>query len=373
MYRNFQLNNKDILNIYELQDEFSLGQVYLNLEQFKKFAKVHCRPLVRSYIDPENNLNTADIFKNTFWYDVLCGKEETAYNGFIEYIIGDTDGFNSKIKTHARSTSVENGVIAECKYLKLKEKLKYISEKIPEEMNNQKTILVLLAICELSHINALEIKDFSFRNENNITESDSLNIKTIPEDKNELILNTASNPYRYRYHDSDVLADGEKIRTVKIKASGVSGKKVIIETYHDNNEKTTTEIILNKDEVVYCNIAGGRIIKFLPDVEQELKTCNGYSKNDKDTIKNNFQSENIGVFAIANSEYGYLTAKNGKLNFLFYEPAIKNPDVRTRLQSISGIVVEMNITENGYQILTENGTVFSKNEEKKLKAVSLNR
>lgn len=374
MYRNFKIDGNDILNIYELQDNFSLGKIYSNIEQFKIFAKVHCKPLVKSYYDSDKKLNIASRFDNSFWFDVLCGEEDkTEYSGYVEYLSGDEKNFAEGIKKHCRHKEIEEEIIEECKAFQLKEKIKYLFEKIPKELNSKQNILKLLAICELSHINALEVKDFTFKKEDAISKINLKGIKFFPDKKSEIVFDTANKPYRYWYHCDDKLADGEKIKTVKIKAVGVPGKKVVIELYSDKDEKLVDSRVINKDGFIYCNIAGGKIIKFLPDVDAALSKCSGYSKEDKRSIRAAFLKKNVGVFAIGNKEYGYLTAENGKLNCLFYKPARNNEEVEFRLCSIFDNVVELKFTQNGYQILTDKGTVIDKKTEKNVKAVSLER
>ena len=161
MYKNFKIDDIDILNIYELQENFSLEKIYFNLEPFKKFAEVHCKSLKKTYYDANGKLNLSERYTYVFWYDVLCGEEDKAeYDGYTEYLFSDAEEFKEKVKKHLRHEDVEKEIIEECECFGLKEKLKYICEKVPEEIKTPKNILLLLAICELSQVNVLKINDF---------------------------------------------------------------------------------------------------------------------------------------------------------------------------------------------------------------------
>lgn len=376
LFRNLKINGNDILNFEELQKDFSLLEIYYQLEQFKDFAKIHCLPL-------KNRLFSGDYnrFNNKFWYSVICNDTEE-YCAVSKYLIDTKTSFNKAIKNkYGSAEKVKQEIEKEAEALNLKRKFNYIFNKIKNvaEDFNKDDVLVLLAICELAQIDALTIKDFSLPERKTEQESD---IHFISTDET-LILNTTNKPYKYWYHSKKFLDEKEKIKTVKVKATGLNNKEVIIELYSDNDEQLVDTLRLKNKEFLYCTVAGGKVIKFLSTEsgsDGDLRLVREDYKKSEITViqangkKSTLSGDDVSCFSVASQSTGFMTVENGKLKYPFYDPAKKFQSVGLRLSSIRNKIIEVRVTDEEYNILTEDGTVITSDGiEVPCKSVALGR
>ncbi len=384
MYNNFKIDGKDILNFDELQSSFSLWEIYFQLEDFVKFARVHCKPLIR--LNDEGKAEKNDHFNNKYWYAVLCNDAENC--GILNKYFTDTESsFISTVKEKLfGAESVIKEIQEEAVKLYIKEKYNHIlknAEKVAKDFSKHDA-LVLLAICELAQIDALKINDFSLPAPK-AEEKNETGILAFPSEET-FILSTSNKPYKFWYHSSDSLSLGDKIKTVMVKATGLSNKDAIIELYDDGDGEKKGQLVktlhLKNKEYLYCNTAGGKVIRFLPTddgSEHDLRLVrDNYEKAEIKVIQADgkewtLPGDNVSCFSGANQSTGFITIEKGKPKYPFYIPAKKFDAVELRLSSISQTVVEVRVTDSGYFVLTEDGTVIDNESTTPCRAVSLGR
>jgi len=410
----FSINGTGILTLKDLQREFSPWDIYSTLADFVSFVSIHSQPLpIKLSYKDDNGLTWEDAtyFNKDFWIALLnvrdWSQEPSALklmNMFIEEIAlvnsGAKDSFdkdkNIGIDTEKKKDKCidynkeKTAIIAEYKALDIEKKLQHIvkTARLNDSPQNSRISIVLLAICELSEVNAL---DYSFSkiesqetlsNDNpygtkdtkasaisaskQATEEDS-HISEFPS-INDISLLTRDIPYKYWYHSSNKLEPGEIIKTVCVRAKAGSNKyaSVIIQLYDDVSNKCVHTLTLASNEYRYCNVAGGKIIKFLPTISMSPDTYLCRSDLTKSAISVcvegatewTLDENNIASFGVANNNDGFVLVQNSKLNTVFYKKA--NDYITKMMMSlIVDPVVEIQLTENGYKVLTSKGETFS--------------
>lgn len=410
----FSINGTGILTLKDLQREFSPWDIYSTLADFVSFASIHSQPLpIKLSYKDDNGLTWEDAtyFNKDFWITVLnvrnWSQEPNAVklmNMFIEEIAlvnsGAKDLFakdkNIGIDTEKKKDKCidynkeKAAIITEYEALCLEKKLQHIvkTARLNDSPQNSRISIVLLAICELSEVNAL---DYSFSkiesqetlsNDNPYGTKDtkasaiSANKQATEEDShisefpsiNDISLLTRDIPYKYWYHSSNKLEPGEIIKTVCVRAKAGSNKyaSVIIQLYDDVSNKCVHTLTLASNEYRYCNVAGGKIIKFLPTISMSPDTYLCRSDLTKSAISVcvegatewTLDENNIASFGVANNNDGFVLVQNSKLNTVFYKKA---DDYITKMMMslIVDPVVEIQLTENGYKVLTSKGETFS--------------
>lgn len=410
----FSINGTGILTLKDLQREFSPWDIYSTLADFVSFASIHSQPLpIKLSYKDDNGLTWEDAtyFNKDFWIALLnvrdWSQEPNAVklmNMFIEEIAlvnsGAKDSFakdkNIGIDTGKKKDKCidynkeKTAIIAEYKALCIEKKLQHIvkTARLNDSPQNSRISIVLLAICELSEVNTL---DYSFSKiesketlsndnpygtkdtkasaisaNNQATEEDS-HISEFPS-TNDISLLTRDIPYKYWYHSSNKLEPGEIIKTVCVRAKAGSNKyaPVIIQLYDDVSNKCVHTLTLASNEYRYCNVAGGKIIKFLPTISMSPDTYLCRSDLTKSAISVcvegatewTLDENNIASFGVANNNDGFVLVQNSKLNTVFYKKA--NDYITKMMMSlIVDPVVEIQLTENGYKVLTSKGETFS--------------
>lgn len=384
MYCNFKIDGQDILNFDELQSSFSLLDIYFQPENFVKFARVHCLNL--SGLNSNGKVEKNNYFNNKYWVAVLCNEEEGLGILNSYFTQSESDFINIAKEKFSCTQIIINEMQEEAEKQNLKEKYNHILKSVEKVIKDfsRSDALKALAICELSQKNALEINDFSLpvRKEE---EKNETGINYFPSEET-LILTTSNKPHKFFYHSSDFLAEGEKIKTVMVKAVGANNKDAIIELYDDRDGKENgipiKTLRLKNKEFLYCNTAGGRVIGFLSTDTGSGKDLRlvreKYEKSEIKVIQADgrewtLPGDNISCFSCAGQNTGFITIENGKLKYHFYKPAKKSDALEMRLGSITQTVVEVRVTDNGYFVLTEDGTVFDNKTETACRAVSLSR
>ena len=410
----FSINGTGILTLKDLQREFSPWDIYATLADFVSFASIHSQPLpIKLSYKDDNGLiwEDATYFNKDFWIALLnvrdWSQEPSALklmNMFIEEIAlvnsGAKDLFakdkNIGIDTEKKKDKCidynkeKTAIIAEYRALDIEKKLQHIvkTARLNDSAQNSRISIVLLAICELSEVNAL---DYSFSkiesketlsNDNPYRTKDikasaiSANKPATEEDNhisefpsiNDISLSTRDIPYKYWYHSSNKLEPGEIIKTVCVRAKASSNKyaSVVIQLYDDVSNKCVHTLTLASNEYRYCNVAGGKIIKFLPTISMSPDTYLCRSDLTKSAISVcvegatewTLDENNIASFGVANNNDGFVLVQNSKLNTVFYKKA--NDYITKMMMSlIVDPVVEIQLTENGYKVLTSKGETFS--------------
>lgn len=360
MKKTLKINGTGILNFIDLKNEFSLWQLYDSLEEFRHFAAVHCVPLQSMLYREDRGFYRAKYLTKAFWLSVIeKSSSEDFETGSAEDFL---KAFLKKRYLSAMSSKdSENALSMEYSDAKVHKKILYTADnaELGDSAEDKRRCLLLIAVCELSEKNIL---DMQIRRRGNTEEK---SIGFLPAD--EVISLTAQDePYKYFYHESDILEDGETIRTSLIKAkAGVNRyKTVTIEIYRETSEQPAERAVLKPGEYLWCNSAGGKVIKFLPSASISDERCmirRDYSKPDISIISAETKwtlEEDCSSFSTGNESTGFLCVSGGKLNTAFYHRA-KDHMIQLKLNTIIRRVVEVMVYEDGCEILTEDGNIIT--------------
>ena len=385
MNRVFRLNNKPILNFVDLQREFSPIEVYRQLPAFQSFAKVHCVPLpllVSHTEDGETRKAAACFLDKAFWLGILqnaAWPEAQSAAECFAYFKNETYRAALGLKSPAdkeenavQAGSTKAGIEAETADEQIEEKLAFIckSTGLGETSEDARKAVTLLAVCEIAEMNALSC---SFENlqaepETGASDPDQPDEITAFPYENNAPLSVGVKPYRFWYYDDDTLTAGSRITTVRVEAKGGSNKYdiVTIELYSQKDKSCVQTITLREGEYRYCNVADGKIIKFLPSISLSDSLClirRDYSRPEISVLAYGsdswvFHMESVSCFAAGERDAGFLFLQNGKVSTGFYKAA-ENYMVRLRFETIPEPLAEVVITQDGYKLLTASGTVIS--------------
>ncbi|MCD8131339.1 MAG: hypothetical protein LUE16_08695 [Lachnospiraceae bacterium] len=403
MRRILKLNGEGVLNFIDLKKSFSIWEIYRERDAFIEFAKVHCIPLPTpcrkmGEEEPTERMDETEwetqdeklfleYLTKQFWLDLLTrtkewpecnGAEETLKTiiqteMFLETadIRWDVSGKDTA-RTDTRETDADL-IRAEHMSMRLDDKIAHIKESggFSDAPEDAKTVLELLAICEISEVDALQI---SFGRPGQ-KEEDQEEIRLLSGNEGTLYLQTRKKPYRFWYYTSDTLADGEKISTMRIEArsGGNRYEDVKIEFYSDADGSLIHRTCLSVKEYRYCNVTAGRMIKFLPavSISDDLALIReNYAKSEISVLSPDADkwtlNEDFSCFAADTGKRGFLGVTNGKVNTSYYQ-ALKDYMAKLRFDMIMIPVVEVRIGENGYELLTEEGSVITEKEPKAAK------
>lgn len=386
MNRVFMLNNKPILNFIDLQREFSPMETYRHLPAFQVFAQVHCipMPLVLSRTENgESKRYVAVYLKKSFWKDILqrgdwpeaqsapeclrIFKEEEAQEKINAAEIAEAQ------KKDVHDNEIRLTVDKEVVDAQIEEKLAFIcqSGSLGLDQDDIRKAVMLLAICEIAEMNALKC---SFAAEPAESEAADVSETKKQDDianfpyENNAPLTAGVNPYRFWYHDDDMLTAGSGISTVRVEAKGGANQyeTVRIELYSKKTRECVEKIELAEGEYRYCNVSDEEIVKFLPSVSISDSLCllrKDYSHPDITVLASGSESwvlnmESVSCFSAGTKDTGFLFVQNGKVRNSFFRPT-ENYMVKLKFDMVTAPVVEVKITQDGYELLTASGTVVS--------------
>lgn len=380
MKKLLKINGTPVLNFVDLQKTFSPTAIYEQLEIFDSFAAVHCVPLPVLLTDRESgNRYIARYLTKEFWHKILRSVQWPQAAGDIDACL---DFFlRQEIEEQSKgedNSGIKEAVDREMEDAELHQKLCFIAQSAQVGEDYRKAVL-LLVISELAEKDARKVEAGGWKKPDSTGQdsqeqvSGDAHTAAIPFTYEETAYLTAgSQVYRYWYHDRDVLSPGEKIRTVRIEAKGSSNQyaDVRIELYNEETGQCVQKIVLQKGEYRYCNVAGGRVIKFLPAVSLSDDIClsrSDYGKSEIMVFPKNGESwilnaENVTCFSAGSKEKGFLLIKDGKVNFQFYKEA-EDYFTRLQLEIIAMPVVEALVSRQGYELLLEDGSTVTNTEK----------
>lgn len=384
MNRILKINNTAILNFADLQKEFSPWELYKVLPEFQRFARVHCVPLPLRLLHTEGKGKDeilsyrAEYLDKLFWSGILqkldwkkpesaevC-LEEALNQVYVEKAgIQKADG---EIVYGKDAETIKAQIEQEAKDAKLQEKLWQITESagLSSQIDGGKIAMLLLAICEIAEMDATKL-DFMNGAEEIMTARESDGVFDFPE-ADHVPLSAGKRVYRYWKYEESKLKEGTKIKTICVtaKAGKQNAGAVVIELYRESDHSLSETIILDAGTFRYCNVAEGKVIKFLP------LECAGDTL--KLTLKNTEHPELIVLpdgtepwkldakdmtgFASDKKENGFLFIKNGKVNRAFYK-TINAYMTEIRMAMILEPLVEVRIKNGKYELLTEDGQILS--------------
>lgn len=396
MKKILKFNNIPIWNLVDLQREFSPMAALTQLKAYEEFVKVHCIPLPLM-LENEDERYEAYYLTKEFWKKILQNVEwpqmESAEAG-LKYFLklryeDEIGGPAEERQIPIEDDSVREDITLEVRDSQVFEKLHYICEsgKYGATDDEIRKAILLLAICEIAEISALS-QQFQNVQQTVSTGTQKDDVKThteieeFPFEENAPLV-ASEKAYRYWYHDEDHLLEGESIRTVCVKAQMGSNQyaKVMIELYSTVTKALIQTLVLDKDEYRYCNVAGGRIIQFLPLESQspEISLIRKEADRSEITVKYNgeepwtLHQNGASCWAAGDKDTGFLLIQNGTANAAFYKPAAEYL-VQLKLDMIALPVVEVQIKDGDYQLLTSEGTILSgRASAQMLQAVALNR
>ena len=412
-----------ILNFFDLKKHFQPRVLYNNLELFQSFAKTHCVYItaqLQSGITKEKYI--AKYLTKDFWNMLLSEQElnvecnnDTAIDVFLRYVFRKYKKNESEIVSppteHTQELSDNNELADEDELTDADDMISVasreidtqkVNDEIKEELtreikdadiereltwlmdSNDKTISVatylkLLAIAFLCEVPPSQTDPALWRINNiqGAPKETEVEIKRVLETA-KLSLMPGSTVYRYWYHDSDLLSEGQNIRTVKVEAQIGSNRhaEVQIELYSFSTGECIQRFTLMGGEYRYCNVSEGKVIKFLPNAAVSDNLCvmrKDLSHSVLSFITENTESfllDGVTSFAAGSREKGCIILKNGKVQdgFYHYEGNERNRK-HDLLNMIAVPVVEVEIGNEGYRILLNNGIVVNENGETEKKGV----
>ena len=384
-----KINGTVVLNVLDLKNEFRPWSLYENLEEFTAFARVHCLPLL-SKIEGEDSCRKAVCFNKKFWMEILEEREDPqlwpareAEVDLSQYVM---DIVWAKKRALEWEKVVEIGKEKkeiweqELKEEKIAEKLAFILKQaqLGKKPESLKTAVILLSLCELAEVDVFA-QDFQrwdqkaggagpVKEEGRLKE-----IQIFPEAET-VTLKTSSQPYCFWYYSSSELPKGQKIKTVRIEVDfgGTPKEQVRIELYDMSTKSRVQTIVLGVGEYRDCNVADGKVIKFLPTLSISKNMClvrEFYNTSQLAIVPRNAEKWMLGLegeaadkitsFAAGEeSAQGFLLVCGGNLITSFYKPC-ENFSVRMSLNMVADRLVEVAIGKSGYRLLTERGEILS--------------
>jgi len=396
MRKILKFNNIPIWNLVDLQREFSPMAALKQLKAYDEFTKVHCMPLPLM-LENSGQRYEAYYLTKGFWQKILRNTEwptmesaEVCLKYFLKLRYEEEIG--GTVEEHQipiEEDSVREDITQEVYDSRVFEKLQYIRESGNFENTEEeiRTVILLLAICEMAEISPLnqQFQDMSRiinQEDQSDQQQETMAIEEFPFDENAPLV-ASEKAYRYWYHDEDALLDGESIHTVCVKAQAGNNQysKVKIELYSTVTQSPVQTVVMDTGEYRYCNVAGGRIIQFLPLESRSAEVSLIRKDADKSEITVKYNGEEpwtlhqngASSWAAGDKETGFLLIQNGSVNAAFYKPA-EEYLVQLKLDMIAAQVVEVRIQNGDYQLLTSEGTIYSgKMQPRMLRAVALNR
>ncbi len=380
MSRIYKIGETPVLNSFELaqKDVFKPYAILEKLNDFITFAEVHCAPLQKVYMNKNGArmqavyLTKTDLYgTHGFWFGILDRQELPKADDAVECfdkLCEEKFGFSRRSNAESKT---KKAVTEEITCFEIDEKLDHICKSAPQDSlaDFAPTAVKLLAICEIADVDA---RDFSFE-KSKTRVNNSISISYIQNTPNPLKLTARPEPYKFYYHDSDELTEGEQIETIKIKA--VKGKNIFdklkISLYSEKSGELLHTYSIEIGGYRYINASGGKIIKFLPTISVGndicvyregytdpgfyMKTANGVSE-----IKL-ADAENVSSFSVSQTERAVLFVINGKP--VPQDLRYKNDPYLTNGKDI----VEAKLVDDGFALLHCSGTVFSSLEQYHLK------
>lgn len=369
-----KLNGEGILNFYDLQREFSPWQILSQLGVFEKFAKIHCVPLPLFY--PKKDEDGDIIMRRTkyitkkFWLEEVIRRlewpEAENAQAVLHMIIKEKMNLSD-----AAVSSYEAEYTGMC----IDEKLRFIFEAAGLGISDEdiQKGLRLLAVCELAEMNPEDLA-WQLQSTENPEEEHTKKEKPIQffPDTESISLVAEEAAYKYWYHEQDNLQQGEIIRTVRVDARPGRNKytSVHIELYSESTGKCVMEITMEDGEFRYCNIAGNKVIKFLPVISICGDQCIMRKELSKDILSIGapdaedwrLNMDNVSVFATGGSARGFLCVRRGKLNWNFLK-GVQDYHTTLRFNMIFDPIAEVWMSDRGYQVLTSKGEVITDDPE----------
>lgn len=390
-----KLKDVAILNAFDLKKEFSPWTAYENIEAFEAFARVHCVPLAH-ILEGSDGAYRAAYLKKDFWLEILnkglhseAWPEETLDNAASCFLKLVKEAWP---KIYGQE-SQDKGLKREIQDAAVEKKLAYIVKEagFSGSQKEIRTSLLLLSMCELAEADvfAQNFQRWEERKETaakKIQTADEnvqgkepagglaeLDIRLFPEADN-VPLKTSSAPYCFWYYSEGQLKSTCRIKTVRVEAvhGGNQFEKVCIQLYDCNTKEQIQTIYLNIGEYRDCNIADGKVIKFLPSFVLSENLClvrENCCQSQLTVIPKGAEGWKLGLdeensrkvtsFAVGEeSNQGILLIRSGKLITGFYKPC-EEFAVKMALRMIGDVLVEVCIGTGGYRLLTEDGTVLS--------------
>lgn len=384
MIQSLRINKKPLLNYFELRNNFRPYELCEQAEVFADFAQVHCVPVKSILENKKDGKYAAEFFTKKYWYERL-----KAYTGKEDADFDYSDPFREAKEEAAGE--FEDGAFKE----KL-EKILKCTQKIQPDGNtafeDAKKAFILLAVCELSDIDARNIEDPLWKNENEADVSENINLLeydwVYKHKRGEKVLYTRKEPYKFLYHDSDTLAGGSGIRNVLLivrQGKSVVYNNAVIEVYSPvtGRPSDSMRLELKAGDFLHCRVSDGKIIEFQALKSEREGLClerPSYGSSEIRISKNSTaagsinNAQDISSFCAGSSSDGYLTVSGGRVCTLDYAPANNSQELKTRLTMYDD-VVDIRITDDGkdYELLRSNGMVCTRGSGVKEGKVSLNR
>ena len=373
MKSRLKLNNVPIWNLLDLQKAFSPLDIYRQLPEYIRFAKVHSCFLVNFLEDPEGNRYEAEHLTKDFWLDILTYSqwpEAANPQECLQFFLNERYAFLAEgISDKEDLQEIHLAGKQEAADAQIQAKLTHICTDGNLEKDSRQAVS-LLAICQLAELDA---RNYSFAPQ--VTSAQEIchdaPPRLVPE-KAQVDLIADGTVYRFFYHDEDQLQPNTQIRTVLFNA--ISGnnryERVVIELYSSRQDRCLQTITLQGGQSRRCNVAAGKIIRFLPDIRIE-NGCSLYrAQLSSQTLTHKTETgteeiplTNLTDFLPVDAESGYLLVRDGRLNMGKCK-ALSDRKTELMLTATRAALDALNVVEIGWvgqtvKILTDDGNVYS--------------
>ena len=357
------VNGEWILNLMDLKENFSPAELFQNLNSFRSFAKVHCKLLKTCYLDPETKKKyAAKYIVKDFWYDLLTRSqwpEEADPQKLLDLLLRELAAASTP--SSGNEADPEEAVRKEASDGALAEKLSAI---LGGGVKDARSAILMLAISELAEVDARTVSSGEWSQS-----KDDASLRK-PEGfgyRDTAYLAPSKVPYRFLAHEGGPLGPGEVIRTVKLAAKAGSGKfPVKIELWKPSGNAPEAEARLAPGEYRYCTAVGDRVIKFLPSLCVSDDLCavradyggQNIRVKPRDGEEWELQADNVSSMSAGSGGRGLLLVQNGRPNSVFFRDA-EDFFVRLKLDAVAKTVVEARVTEDGFELLLEDGSTVT--------------
>ena len=395
MERILKINDEPILNFLDLKRQFNPIYFYQHLEMFCAFAEVHCLPLRTLLTNKKTGTKyMSKYLTKEFWLMVIQSSgrftditPEEQFDKITEVILRTKSDQDDDVE---EIMEAKNVLAREIEDAEINDKLSVLCRLFSEQEAYYK-VVPLLAICELAEIAPSQV-DVSLWNDKTrsvvipkISEENLQLTKMVQKSEtlgsmrhdseieffnydHDVYLTAGAYVYKFWYHEENRLGKDKRIKTVLIAAKGGTNHyaSVKIELYSPKTKKMVQTVILKKDEYRYCNVSGGKIIKFLPIVSISDDLCvmrkalgsSNLFIQPKNAESWQLNIDGVSSFVACGNKLGFILVQDGKINTQFFRPA-EDYFHKLRLEMVPLPVVEVMVQGEQYFFLLEDGTVLS--------------
>jgi len=292
----------------------------------------------------------------------------------------------------------KNSLKQEITQLHIREKLSVLLEEVKTKKENPSIAIILVSICMLAEMDPTTENIFSDMPEESLSPFKE-HAETVMKEKTQVIeqlkskteakkdnginkissktlceetekLKCQRQPYRWYLYESDSLQANEIIKTIKLEAvkSNDAFDSTCIQIYSEKKQKVVWEFFLKPGEYRHCNVAGGKIICFLPTLSISDNLCiyrPYYYSGDlivqyKEGRKSVQLEYGADISSFSAGKDGEIYLRKGCVLTGRYLLSKKNYKIESKLDMLSyESFVEVKVIDGGFLLLNNRGKIRS--------------